>query len=469
MKKELLYKIYIAVAVFLCTLITYFSFQNEAIYNHTLAKVCYNFERGNSNYNLEINPVKKPYEKLTDKNLYRWDATLYKTIMDSSYVSNEYYNNERYAFYPLFPVVWKLTCIDGSFIFIFCYAIFILSLFLLSHYLDTDNLSNSYFTFAIALIVPSAMVFYLPYAECIFMLTFALAIIGLFKQKYWLFFLGALLFTITRPASLIFGFALLAIDFRNLIQHKQLWFFIKDLFFKTLPFGLGFVLVTVIQYYYSGSWTAYSDALLFWPTESGYFNKIEDWSLQGFGMTAFAIFFFAFPSLFYCIVWGLKAFKKSSLEKPISLFAGNSEVIKEYLFNACVAFTAGNLVYTFLTAGGCLNGFYRYTMSVPTFYVILFLFQSKLKDKTMLQKTLAFILCFIFMMVSFYFIVYGSGRFRFAYVGLYVSMLCLIYTLFQQQLSLKLKIGALVCIAIPAIIWHTYLFNMYIGDTWLFT
>ncbi len=468
MKKELYHKLLIASIVFLSTVVVYFSFQNESIYKHTLGKVSYNFERSTGNYNLEINPVKKPYEKLTDKNLYRWDGTLYKTIMDSSYVSNENYNNERYAFYPLFPVVWKLSCIDGSFIFVFCYVLFIVSIILLSSYLDEAN-ENSKFTFAIALIVPPAMVFYLPYAECVFMLTFALAVVGLFKQKYGLFFLGAFLFTLTRPASLIFVFALLAIDFRNLIQHKQLWFFIKDLFLKTLPFGSGFSVVTVVQFYYSHSWTAYSDALLFWPTESGCFNKIEDWSIQGFGMTAFAIFFLAIPSLIYCIAWGLKAFKKSELGKPISLFSGNSEVIKDYLFNACVAFTAGNLVYTFLTAGGCLNGFYRYTMSVPTFYVILFLFQAKLKDKTIIQKLIAFVLCMIFMMVSFYFIVYGSGRFKFAYVGLYLCVLCLLYTLFKQHLSLKLKIIALVCVAIPAIIWHTYLFNMYISNAWLFT
>lgn len=469
MKKTRKIKSTIAIIVFISTVCCYFLLQNNFIYTHTLGKVSYNYQHLGTDNNHVISPVKKPYEKLTQKNMYRWDALLYQTIKDSSYVSNEFYNNERYAFYPLFPMVWKASCINNAWIFIFCYALFIIGIILMSEYLDEKN-EESYFTFAIALLSPSAVLFYLPYAECLFILTFAIAILGLFKQKYWLFFLGALLFTLTRPASLIFAFALLAVDIRYLIAHRNVGYFIKQLTLKILPFAIGFSLVTFMQYLYSGSWTAYSDALLFWPSESGYFNKIVDWSIEGFGMTAFAIFFLSFPCLLYSLIWGVKAFsKRSRITTPISLFKGDADWIKEYVFNASIAFTAGNIVYTFLTAGGSINGFYRYTMCVPTFYVILFMLQSVIKHKLLWHKLLLFTVCFIAMVISFYFIVYGSGRFRFAYSGLYLLILFLIYSLIQQQLSYKIRWIVLICIGICAIVWHTYLFNMYITDAWLFT
>ena len=114
------------------------------------------------------------------------------------------------------------------------------------------------------------MVYYLPYAESLFTLTLAIASWGLVKKKYWIFFIGAYAFAMTRPAVLIFIFAIIGADLRYLFVHRNFNYFFKEVALKALPFALGYFTVTLILYVYCGSWTAYFDARTFWPTETGF-------------------------------------------------------------------------------------------------------------------------------------------------------------------------------------------------------
>ena len=470
MKKEILFKSLISIGVFLLTFVVFTLLQNQGIYNATLGKLSNNYGRIGGDKKNQIIETKIPYEKITQSNIYRWDAKLYKCVSDSMYVNSDFYYKERLAYYPLFPLLWKISMIDSSLIFIINYLLFTISLILLLHLLKNDNRNNQ-FIFMVALILPSTIIYYLPYAESLFLFTMVISMIGLFKRKYWLFFLGAFAFSMTRPAAQIFLFAIMAADIRYFLIHRKINYFLKEIVLKILPFILGILLVIYIQYCYSGSWTAYFDALIFWPAESGFFNTILDWSVEGFGMTVFAIFFLAIPSLVYALIWGMKIFKKNEQYtiQPPSLFSGNSEWIKEYMFNTSVLFTAGNLLYTFLTSGNVLNGFYRYTMAVPFFYIILFLFHEKVKNVSFKYKMFAFGLCLLGMILFLANVIYGGDRFRFPYVGLYLSVFLLLFILAEPYLSYRNKWLIILLLILPCILWLTYLFNMYLCDGWLFT
>jgi len=314
------------------------------------------------------------------------------------------------------------------------------------------------------------MVYYLPYAESLFVFTLVLAIAGLIQKKYWLFFIGALAFSMTRPAAQIFILALIAADMRYFIHHKKIRFFLKEISLKVLPFVLGIFLVTWIQYLYSGSWTAYFDSLTFWPVESGFTSKVLDWSVEGFGMTVFCIFFIAIPCLIYSIIWGVTSLKQQDADwAPVSLFAGNARWIEEYMFNVSVLFIAGNLCYTFLTSGNILNGFYRYTVCVPFFYIVLFLLPEKIKDVKLSFKLGVVGLSIAGMSIFFMNVVYGGNRFRFEYLGLYIMFFLLLLFIVEPYLSGNKKWLILAALLIPAIVWHAYLFNMYLSDGWIFT
>lgn len=469
MKNQWLPKIYLSIGVLLFSFFVFSLLQHNKVYKNTLGKFSTNYERKETAEGSQIVKTDRPFEDINKTNLYRWDAILYKSISDSAYINTDFYVKERLAFYPLFSFVWRATMIDSPVIFLFNYFLFAFSLIWILHLFKLND-KSTHFIFVLALLLPPSMVYYLPYAESLFVFTLVMAIAGLVQKKYWLFFIGATAFSMTRPAAQIFIVAIIAADLRYLIQYKKIGYFFKEISLKILPFALGIFLVTLIQYLYSDSWTAYFDSLTYWPVESGFTNKVLDWSVEGFGMTVFCIFFIALPCLIYAIVWGLKAFKKQAAdEAPVSLFAGNLAWIEEYMFNASALFIAGNLCYTFLTSGNVLNGFYRYTVCVPFFYIVLFLLPQKIRDIKLTYKLGSVGLLIACMAVFFMNVIYGGNRFRFEYLGLYVMLFFLVLLILAPYLSDKKKWLILAIIFIPAIVWHTYLFNMYLSDGWIFT
>jgi hypothetical protein len=452
------------------TIITFFALffllQIPSIYHSTLGKISANYVHINNKQKFLVEPYEKPYEHITGSNTNRWDATLFRAVRDSSYSGSDKHNKERLAFFPLYPLVWKLSFIDSPLIFIFNYLLFAAGLLLLFNLLCA---SNKPIILIIALAAPFAVIFYLPYAESLFLLTFAISVWGLFQKKYWLFFVGAFGFAMTRPAVLIFIFALIAADICYWYAHRNFRYLFKEMALKTAPFILGFFTVVMIQFSYSGSFSAYFDSLAIWPSETGFLNKIVDWSIEGFGMSVFSIFFFAIPCLIYSMQWGLQQLKSTDKTLPPSLFRGDASWIKEYLFKASVLFTAGNIVYTFLTSGNSLNGFYRYTMAVPCFYIILFLAPEKLKSISRKKTLILFSVCLLAMCAFLALVEYGGNRFSFQYAGLYLSVLLLLFFLSESWLSKGKRIIIGLILAAFCILWQTYLFNMYLSEGWLFT
>ena len=466
MKKPFLIKSVIACGFFAFSLLFFLAQQHPKIYNASLGKISCNYERTN-NGNGSIIQGQQPYQHITHNNLYNWDAVLYKSIRDNMYSPFCHGHQVMQAFYPLFPIIWKISMIDSSLIIIFNYFLLVLALILLSGYLN-GNTKEDYFIYAIALLLPTTAMYYLPYAEALFLLTFAIAVIGLLKRNYWLFFIGAMAFSMTRPACLIYIIALLATDIRYLINHKNFIYFIKEITLKIIPFISGFLMVTFIQYLYTGSWTAYWESLTYWPTRQGFNYPIVDWSVEGFGMNVIAVCFVALPALIYAIVWGIKAFNRSDTPPP-SLFSGDKNWVKEYIFNSSIVFIAGNFIYTILTSGNVLNGFARYSMAIPFFYIVWFLLPEKLKAVSTISKMVGIGLSMAGLILFLYFVEYGGSRFQFAMSGLYLSLAVLLFFIAAPSLSFRSKLIVFLILVGPCIVWHTYLFNMYLCQAWVYT
>src|SRR4029077_3976449 len=101
--------------------------QQPEVYNNTLGKVSTNYERTGNTKRYHIDKVGKPFIELTESNAYNWDATYYKKIRDSLYAGTNMQYADRYAFYPLFPIVWKISGIRSVAIIVFNYLLFALS------------------------------------------------------------------------------------------------------------------------------------------------------------------------------------------------------------------------------------------------------------------------------------------------------------------------------------------------------
>ncbi|HXP49947.1 MAG TPA: hypothetical protein VN922_08340, partial [Bacteroidia bacterium] len=292
---------------------------------------------------------------------------------------------------------------------------------------------------------------------------------GLFKQKYWIYFICMICFSMTRPAVVVLMCAFIGTDIIYSFRHRSFLHFIKQSVLTIAPVITGWFIVTVIQYYYSNSWTAYFDTWELWPKESGFLNRITDWSTEGFGMTSFALFFLAIPALIYCIVLALSYLLKKTEKEKVSLFQGNETYIKGYMFNVSMLYMAAIIGYFIFTSGNVLNGFFRYTMAVPFFYIILFQLPEKLEKIPFWYKTGAVFLSLISLTGFLLNVHYAGNLWRFEYFGLYLMLLFAPLALFEQYYSAKAKYIGLLLYIIPAIIWHTYLFNMYLSNAWIYT
>jgi hypothetical protein len=468
MHKLILRLLLLACGVGALFILIFVSLQNETIYKASLGKWSSNYARTGSKRDVRIQTVQKPYVHFDNESVNHWDAALYKQVRDNAYVSGARLAKEKLAFYPLFPLLWKLSRIDSEVIVYYNYGLFILGLMILALLLIKDT-GKTPLLFLVALLVPTAATYYLPYAESLFVLTMAIAVWGIMKQNYWMYCMGAVLFCLTRPSAMIFMVALLAADCIELIRHGNAKHFLTEFWKKISPCILGLGIVTLVQYLYTGSWTAYFDSMDLWPAESGMFNLITDWSLEGFGMTVFAIFFLAIPSLFYLIFLAWKSLRSMKSHPAATLFGSDTAFKMDYLFHVSLLFIAGNLAYTFLTSGNVINGFSRYTMAVPFFYIILFLLPEKIRNIPVKTKLLFFGLCLAGLCLFLQVVLYGGNRFRFVNMGLLLSLLLTLFYLFEQHLTNRTKWVILAVISIPCILWHTYLFNMFLSDAWIFT
>ena len=110
----MLNKILISVGILTLSIAVFVLLQYPSVYENSLGKISNNYQRINKKENSRIVETQKPFEKITSSNIYRWDGKLYRSICDSAYANTDFYFKERLAFYPLFPLVWKISNIDSQ-------------------------------------------------------------------------------------------------------------------------------------------------------------------------------------------------------------------------------------------------------------------------------------------------------------------------------------------------------------------
>lgn len=455
----------IALGIFVAFTTVYKLLERKGIYSNTLGKLTLNYKRINDTTVKELNT---PFTEFTESNSYNWDAAYYHKLKDSLYKGTSENIIYRYAFYPFFPIVWKVTHVNGHGIVLLNFIFFALSIILLSSIFLRGSPSEMFF-FILALLLPTSVVFYLPYTEATFFLTFSIALVGLLKKKYWLFFLAMLCLSMTRPTGMILMVVFILANTVALIGHKRISIFLKDCILSVLPIFIGWFLVMLLQYSGSGSWSTYLQACTLWVKQPDLLLPVRDWSVEGFGMTTFAIFFFAIPACIYVIVWGISSLTGKDKDSQISIFNGDKEYIKRYMFKFSLLFIMGFMLFSLLTNGYQLNGIYRYTMATPFFFIVLFQLPEKLNSIPIEYKVSAFIVLMISTLIFLFSSWFTGNLFRFQYMGFYLLLLLAVLILIEPHLSKKKKIIVLVVLLIPCILWHAYLFNMYLSNAWIFT
>lgn len=472
MRNFLIPKIVIIISVFLFGLSIFKLLQNETIFNKTLGKIAITYlntsDPGQTIKTTDMLKTSNPYTQLDNANFHNWDVQFFKFMAENGYGKDESWPGiGTYAFSPLFPFIWKLTHLPASIMSIFNYLLFAFSIIILSSlFLSAKDFGkfDQLLIFTFALTIPTVFSFYLPYCESTFIFTMSVALWGLAKNKYWIFFTGLILFTLSRPSFIIFGLAFIVTDVYFLILNRNFKVFIKELWLKIAPVLIGVFITFFIQYLYSGNFFKMFEIHdRFWKHYFQIPTTISDWSTEGYGMNIFAICCIVIPSGIFILTYLKKNFSLSE-KSSISLFSEESS--RDYLFILSIAYFFGNFLFVMFTQGGNLNGIHRYVLVSPFFYVFLFILLSKFKSINSKYLPL-FLVSMVY--IGFMLLIHGPYQHKITFLdaGYFLLVISMGYIVFYNSMLKPIKLLLLVVIVFGNTVWLTYLFNHFLNNSFI--
>ncbi len=466
MKKQFIFLIGIGILNFFLFVGVFKLLQNEEVYLNTLGPVSENYERTGSWSDYQIIRTKKPFLPIENENFERWDAAIYKCISKRMYTpEHACFGNVRAAFFPLFPVLWKVTNSSAIGISMINYFLFIASIAGLILFILRASLPDKMIFFSLLITLPSVIIFYIPYTEALFLFTFALAAIGLMKRKYWIFFAGCFLMATVRPATIFVLFAIALTEILILFIKKDYRSFTKEMILKSAPFISGYFCAIFIQYLYSGTWSAMINAQKNWAGGFQSIVGISDWSVEGFGLSSFSIFFVCLPVVVYPIYllvqWKKKPTKDTVLRIP------NYNI--QYLLSVSVFYLIGIFIFTLLTSGGNLHSFFRFTLTSPMFYIVVLVFLNYLFKNSVRTPLLVYGLISVLLFLFLNSVEYGPDRINFSFLGLYIFIFTGLFLIVNKILSQPVKITIALVLVLSSTVWNAYLLNAFFSNGWIFT
>jgi|WetSurMetagenome_2_1015567.scaffolds.fasta_scaffold16670_2 hypothetical protein len=465
--KEILAQSAIALVFLLMFYCLFFLLQQDIVYRHSLGKITTTYQRLEGHWN--IANVHMPYKKITDQNLVNWDAVGYYYQKNHNPGPEDV--RSSYGFFPMFPWIWKITHIPLKLIGVFNFLLYAISLMVLMKlFLSAEKYGfyDRLIIFTLGLCVPSVIIYLIPYSEAVFTVTFALAIWGLSRRSYWIYFLFMTAFAMTRASVIIVIFAFVVTDFIYLLRYRNFSASLREFVLKITPVIVGMFLVFTWDYYWSGNFFKYYEVQsTYWTNNLQWPRKLEDWSVEGFGMNIAAIFLLAIPAvIFFFSRYSLRPEKGEKKDFP-SLFTGDIQQIREYFIINSIVYFAGFCLYVLMFRGGGIYCLHRFIISSPYFLIFLLGIAEWSKERKnnyyLLIWVPLFIIGFLFVrnnmidpVISFK----DSGFFLFALVSLFLFAL--------PKLKGILKYGLILLIAGYAILWFTFLYNSYISCAWIF-
>jgi hypothetical protein len=472
MKSILQTKAGIIISVFLLGLIIFKGLQNQAVFKYTLGVITFtNQHVGEPNafvQDVDIVKTERPYTSLNEANFIHWDVGFYNYMKDNGYGKDENWPAiGTYAFSPLFPFIWGITHLPAPYMTLLNYLMFAFSLVILSSiFLSSEDFDKKdrLILFALALTLPSVFSFYIPYCEATFTFTMSIALWGLFNRKMWLFYLAMVLFTLSRPSFLIIGLAFICTDIYFLMLNKNNRAFPADLARKLLPIIAGMIITFYLQYLSSGSFFKMFEVHdQFWNHKFQLPTTITDWSLEGYGMSIFAIVCIVAPASLLLLFNWIRHLR-DKFKQPVGLFS--LDTAREYLFYFSIIYFIGNFLFVMLTQGGNLNGLHRYILVSPFFYIFLFMMVSKLKQ---IDFKIQLRILIPMAIIGFLSLIHGPYQHGISYLdmGYFYFILVTAYLVYFNRMQMRLKFRLLLILILFNTIWLTYLFNNFLNNSFI--
>lgn len=460
-------KLYLLISIgFICLFfMVFFLLQNDTVYNLTLGNITGNYV----NESGVISKQKVPFTTITNDKLLHWDAAHYRIIKETGYRMTSESQYYLYAFFPMFPAVWNLINANEITISLVNYLMFSISLIILfalykSQY---ESRRERIYRFIMLFCSPMLVVFIMPYTEATFFLAFTVAIYGLIKNKYWLYFIGLMLAAMTRSTivililSITFSYVLL------ILKYKRIDLLFKQYIISILPALIGLFAVLIIHKLYgSENLFIFIDALQTWDSRFRIPSQLFDWSHESFAITM-AIICFIPLAITYLARVAITSLSPPSPPLDASILRSES-FKKELLVYVSVLYCLGAFFSILLYKGGALNGIPRYIICSPFFYIIVF--YSSTLIKSVPSKTVIYFLSTLSLFGIFFLTTIPySAKWNFSDFGFFIFLAFIWLTMFFNHIKFPALRIAVLTLLFLNIIWNTFLFNSFLNNAWIFT
>ena len=305
-----------------------------------------------------------------------WDAQHYFEIQKNGY------EGFLVAFFPFFPMIWKVTGF-GIYGIVFFNAI----VYIICFYFLMRSMVVNYLELAFYLSIPSSIFFFLPYTESVFFLSATILLLGIKKERFYLVLLGLFMCILSRPSFTILLPSLVLMDVFNYLKNNIIWI---RLFSYLLVSLLGVFFVGWIQFLDTGQWFKFFEVQQGW----GNYLQIPKLPLTSWGgnmitrLDGIALFFGLLSGLFL-LFFMLKRKLVEKINLPNEVFLS-------------LAYLGGITLLVLFFRGGSLFSLNRFVFAVPFILVVLNYYLKLPFSITWKQ------LLYIFIFFIFYWLLFGS-------------------------------------------------------------
>jgi hypothetical protein len=442
--------------------------QNTTVYNATINKIGFTYERIN-NPDGSRKEVKKinhvPFQQITNKKLSHWDASIYYNLSKNLYPKTQ---PNLHAFFPLFPLLWKIFHIPlGGIIY------FNLLLFLLGYFFFFLCIRNQFelgrahisFSYMLVLGLPSMAVFAIPYAEATSFFMFAMALFFMIRKQIWPSLIFFILLAWCRPNTLMIILAALSALAFYLYKVKKISAIQPILFTAIAGLSIGLVLLFTYFYFTSGNFLIFFEAQKNWGTQL---------QIPKLPFTDHTSEVFLIDRILLFVITPIAILKLISM---LFLKTPNPGIWLYIRFFALSYFILTCLTVLFFQ-GGSLHSLHRYTLASPLGIIFIIDLCTSASKKNIWQKGLIYsgvvVFCAIVIQVLDRQFIGGlinnHEDQRFTNLGalLLVSILSLIFWFpyKHSKINTIYYIFAAITLFI-AMVWDSVLFNQFLSQGWL--
>jgi hypothetical protein len=461
-KREIIIMVSAAAGLLFLVMLFYLLFQNERIYPATLGKVTQNYRNDNGH----IYKAKVPYEQFSANKMLRWDADLYNNIKENGYDTISAGGDYIFAFFPLFPFIWKITGLTAVQISLVNYFLWISSLIMLILLFTNKETKYRWRYFIVQAGIPMLVVFLIPYTEGLYMITMTFALWGLLKNKYGLYFIGALLASMTRQSVSILLLTVFFTEFYFFVRQRQLSKTLKSFVLKALPLIIGTVFVSLIQYSYgSDHVTKFIEVEKYWGFGLKWPGAFTDWAHEQY-CTNLPLMLIILPALVAFL--GYHTFRNLASKKPADIETtpeSSEKENREYLYILSTVYLIGISLTILILKGGALNGLSRFVFCTPFYVIALFMLRDKVSRVD--QKILAMLFAVVVILaMSAFFLFSYSKSWNFSDLGFFLFFFQIAFFTFTKLISNRWLLAAFILLSA---LWASFLFSMFLSNAWLVT